>query len=86
MRVGISGMGRIGRLAPRATADEVSRSFAAAASGPLAGILGIEACPLVSADHSRDTRSAIVGAPRPASDPRRGLSSSGTFDRQYPAS
>jgi glyceraldehyde 3-phosphate dehydrogenase len=44
------------------TADEVNRLFAAAAAGPLAGILGYEARPLVSADHARDTRSAIVDA------------------------
>ena len=44
------------------TAEEVNALFAAAASGPLAGILGYEARPLVSADYARDTRSAIVDA------------------------
>ena len=44
------------------TADEVNRLFAAAAAGPLAGILGIEERPLVSADYAGDTRSAIVDA------------------------
>ena len=34
--------------------------FEAAASGPLAGILGYETRPLVSADYARDTRSSIV--------------------------
>ena len=36
--------------------------FAAAAKGPLAGILGYEERPLVSVDYARDTRSAIVDA------------------------
>jgi len=44
------------------TADEVNALFAAAARGPLAGILGYEERPLVSADYARDTRSAIVDA------------------------
>ncbi len=45
------------------TADEVNRLFAEAARGQLAGILGYETRPLVSADYARDTRSAIVDAP-----------------------
>ena len=45
------------------TADEVNRLFAEAAGGALAGILGYEERPLVSADYARDTRSAIVDAP-----------------------
>jgi glyceraldehyde 3-phosphate dehydrogenase len=45
------------------SADEVNRLFAQAARGPLAGILGYEERPLVSADYARDTRSAIVDAP-----------------------
>ena len=44
------------------TAEEVNRLFAQAAAGPLAGILGYEERPLVSADYARDTRSAIVDA------------------------
>ncbi len=40
--------------------DEVNALFEAAASGPLAGILGYEPRPLVSADYARDTRSSIV--------------------------
>ncbi len=44
------------------TADEVNRLFAEAARGPLAGILGYEERPLVSADYARDTRSSIVDA------------------------
>ncbi len=47
----------------RATsAEEVNQLFAAAAAGPLAGILGHETRPLVSADYARDTRSSIVDA------------------------
>jgi glyceraldehyde 3-phosphate dehydrogenase len=45
------------------TATEVNELFAAAAAGPLAGILGFETRPLVSADYARDTRSSIVDAP-----------------------
>jgi glyceraldehyde 3-phosphate dehydrogenase len=45
------------------TAEAVNALFKAAASGPLAGILGYEERPLVSADYARDTRSAIVDAP-----------------------
>ncbi|BDT72756.1 glyceraldehyde-3-phosphate dehydrogenase 3 [Comamonadaceae bacterium OS-4] len=44
------------------TAEEVNALFAAAANGPLAGILGYEERPLVSADYARDTRSSIVDA------------------------
>jgi glyceraldehyde 3-phosphate dehydrogenase len=46
-----------------ATAEEVNGLFRAAAAGPLAGILGFEARPLVSADYCNDTRSAIVDGP-----------------------
>jgi len=42
------------------TAAEVNALFQAAAAGPLAGILGVEDRPLVSADYAGDTRSAIV--------------------------
>ena len=44
------------------SAEEVNSLFAAAAQGPLAGILGYEERPLVSADYAGDTRSAIVDA------------------------
>ncbi len=48
----------------RATsAEEINTLFAAAARGPLAGILGYETRPLVSADYARDTRSSIIDAP-----------------------
>jgi glyceraldehyde 3-phosphate dehydrogenase len=42
---------------------EVNALFETAARGPLAGILGVEHRPLVSADYANDTRSAIVDAP-----------------------
>lgn len=45
------------------TAEEVNALLKAAADGPLAGILGHEERPLVSADYVNDTRSAIVDAP-----------------------
>ncbi len=44
------------------TEAEVNGLFAAAARGPLAGILGYETRPLVSADYCNDTRSSIVDA------------------------
>ena len=44
------------------TAEEVNALFAEAARGRLAGILGYEERPLVSADYARDTRSGIVDA------------------------
>ena len=48
----------------RATSEEeVNALFRTAAAGPLAGILGFEARPLVSADYANDTRSAIVDGP-----------------------
>lgn len=43
--------------------EEVNALFQAAAQGPLAGILGYETRPLVSADYTNDTRSGIVDAP-----------------------
>jgi glyceraldehyde 3-phosphate dehydrogenase len=43
--------------------DEVNELFRRAASDALAGILGFEARPLVSADYANDTRSAIVDGP-----------------------
>jgi glyceraldehyde 3-phosphate dehydrogenase len=45
------------------TAREINELFRSAAMGPLAGILGYEDRPLVSADYARDTRSSIVDAP-----------------------
>lgn len=45
------------------TAEEMNDLFRAAAEGPLAGILGFETRPLVSADYVNDTRSSIVDGP-----------------------
>ncbi|TAJ85040.1 MAG: ArsJ-associated glyceraldehyde-3-phosphate dehydrogenase [Reyranella sp.] len=48
----------------RSTSEaEVNALFQEAARGPLAGILGYETRPLVSADYCNDTRSSIVDAP-----------------------
>jgi len=48
----------------RATsAAEVNELFRAASRGPLAGILGYETRPLVSADYCNDSRSSIIDAP-----------------------
>ncbi len=44
-------------------AEEVNGLLAAAAAGPLAGILGYETRPLVSVDYRDDPRSSIVDAP-----------------------
>jgi len=45
------------------TAEEVNALFKAAADGPLKGILGYEARPLVSCDFTNDPRSSIIDAP-----------------------
>jgi glyceraldehyde 3-phosphate dehydrogenase len=45
------------------TVDEVNARLRAAAAGELAGILGFEDRPLVSADYTNDTRSGIVDGP-----------------------
>jgi glyceraldehyde 3-phosphate dehydrogenase len=45
------------------TPAEVNALFAQAAQSALAGILGYEERPLVSADYARDTRSSIIDAP-----------------------
>ncbi len=50
-------------LARETTVDEVNGLLEAAADGPLAGILGYEARPLVSVDFKDDPRSAIVDGP-----------------------
>ncbi len=44
------------------TVEEVNALFAAAAAGPLAGILGYESRPLVSSDFTNDPRSSIIDA------------------------
>ena len=50
-------------MARAVTADEVNGLLRDAANGPLAGILGFEHRPLVSADYTNDTRSGIVDGP-----------------------
>jgi glyceraldehyde 3-phosphate dehydrogenase len=50
-------------MARPVTVERVNGLFRAAAAGPLAGILGFETRPLVSADYTNDTRSAIVDGP-----------------------
>jgi glyceraldehyde 3-phosphate dehydrogenase len=50
-------------LARETTAEEVNRLFETASRDGLAGILGYEERPLVSADYCNDTRSAIIDAP-----------------------
>ena len=45
------------------TEHDVNELFEAAAAGSMAGILGFERRPLVSADYAGDTRSAIVDGP-----------------------
>jgi len=47
-------------MARPVTAPEVNDLFRKAAAGPLAGILGFEAKPLVSVDYKGDTRSSII--------------------------
>jgi len=50
-------------VARATTVEEVNGLLAAAAAGPLAGILGYEERPLVSVDFKDDPRSGIVDAP-----------------------
>lgn len=45
------------------TVDEINDHLRTAANGELAGILGFEDLPLVSADYTNDTRSGIVDGP-----------------------
>src|SRR5262249_46070408 len=45
------------------TVEEVNKALAAAANGPMKGILGIETEELVSSDYKGDSRSSIVDAP-----------------------
>ncbi len=50
-------------VARETTAEEVNALFKSAAEGALKDILGYEERPLVSADYTNDTRSAIIDAP-----------------------
>ena len=49
-------------MARETTVEEVNALFAAAAEGPLKGILGYETRPLVSTDYVNDPRSSIIDA------------------------
>ncbi len=49
-------------MARETTEAEVNGLFKAAAEGPLAGILGYEERPLVSADYTNDPRSGVIDA------------------------
>ena len=50
-------------LARETSAEEVNDLFGEAARGSLAGVLGFEKRPLVSADYAGDTRSSIIDGP-----------------------
>ena len=45
------------------TVEDVNAAFAAAAEGPLKGILGYETRPLVSCDYTNDNRSCVIDGP-----------------------
>jgi glyceraldehyde 3-phosphate dehydrogenase len=53
----------VGRERLQAVPQPLNELFRDAAKGPLAGILGFEHRPLVSADYTNDTRSSIVDGP-----------------------
>ncbi|NNU79183.1 type I glyceraldehyde-3-phosphate dehydrogenase [Halovulum dunhuangense] len=47
-----------------ATAEAINAAMKAASEGPLAGVLGYEEAPLVSADYNHDSHSSIFAAPQ----------------------
>ena len=55
----VDGVFEVGRAT---TVEEVNAALEAAANGELAGVLGFETRPLVSADYTGDSRSGIVDA------------------------
>ncbi|MEY2959434.1 MAG: glyceraldehyde-3-phosphate dehydrogenase, type [Actinomycetota bacterium] len=65
------------------TVDEVNQRFADAAAGELAGILGFETRPLVSADFTNDTRSSIVDGPSTMVIDGRMLKVLAWYDNEY---
>jgi glyceraldehyde 3-phosphate dehydrogenase len=65
------------------TVDEVNGLLRAAADGPLAGILGFEDRPLVSADYTNDTRSSIVDGPSTMVIDGRMLKVLAWYDNEY---
>ena len=70
-------------MARDVTVEEVNALFAEAAAGPLKGILGYEERPLVSADYTNDTRSAIVDAPSTMVIDGRMLKVLAWYDNEY---
>jgi glyceraldehyde 3-phosphate dehydrogenase len=65
------------------TVDEVNDRFRTAATGELAGILGYEDRPLVSADFTNDTRSSIVDGPSTMVIDGRMLKILAWYDNEY---
>jgi glyceraldehyde 3-phosphate dehydrogenase len=65
------------------TVEEVNGLLAAAAAGELAGILGFETRPLVSADYTNDTRSAVVDGPSTMVIDGRMLKVLAWYDNEY---
>jgi glyceraldehyde 3-phosphate dehydrogenase len=70
-------------VAREVTAEEVNEYFREAAAGELAGILGYEERPLVSADYTNDTRSGIVDAPSTMVIDGRMLKVVAWYDNEY---
>lgn len=70
-------------MARDVTVDEVNDRFRAAADGELAGILGYEDRPLVSADYTNDTRSSIVDGPSTMVVDGRMLKVLAWYDNEY---
>ncbi|MFC3231057.1 ArsJ-associated glyceraldehyde-3-phosphate dehydrogenase [Marinibaculum pumilum] len=70
-------------LARDTTEAEVNAAFNEAAEGPLRGILGFEARPLVSADYLDDPRSAIVDGPCTMVVNRRQLKVYAWYDNEW---
>ena len=65
------------------TVADVNERFRAAAEGELAGILGYEDRPLVSADYTNDTRSGIVDGPSTMVVDDRMLKILAWYDNEY---
>ncbi len=70
-------------VAEDVTVDEVNQLFRDAAAGELAGILGFEDRPLVSADYVNDTRSSIVDGPSTMVVDRRMVKVMAWYDNEY---
>ncbi len=65
------------------TVDEINALFRASADGDLAGILGFEDRPLVSADYVNDTRSSIVDGPSTMVTDKRMVKVLAWYDNEY---